>query len=39
MRGCAIELIVKCAMFVQNAVEHVRRDSPRRKTGHFGGAS
>ena len=23
----------------QDAVEHVRRDSPRRKTRHFGGAS
>ena len=35
MRACAIELVVKGAMLVQDAVENVSGDAPCRKTGHF----
>jgi hypothetical protein len=38
MRGRALELIVKGAMLLQYAVEHVRCDPPRCEAGHFGGA-
>jgi hypothetical protein len=36
MRGGAIELVVKRAVLVQDAVENVRRDPPRRESGHLG---
>jgi hypothetical protein len=36
MRGGAIELIVKRAALMQHAVENIRRDPPRRETGHLG---
>ena len=35
MRACAIELVVKGAMLVQDAVEDVSGDAPCGKTGHF----
>jgi hypothetical protein len=34
---CAVELVVKRALFVEDAVENIRRDPPRRETWHFGG--
>ena len=36
MGGGAIELLIKCAMFVQDAIEDVGCDPPRRKAGRFG---
>ena len=36
MHGSAIELIVKRTMLMQYAVEDIRRDPPRRETGHLG---
>jgi hypothetical protein len=33
----AVELVVKRALFVKYTVENIRRDPPRRETGHFGG--
>jgi hypothetical protein len=37
MRGGAIELLVERAVLMQNAIEYVRRDPPRRETGYLGG--
>src|ERR1700743_1414938 len=39
MGGSTIELLVERAMLVQHAVEHIRRDPPRREAGHFGRSS
>ena len=36
MGGGAVELVVERAVLVQHAVENIRRDPPRRETGHFG---
>ena len=36
MRARAVELVVKGALLVQDAIENVGRDAPRRETGHFG---
>ena len=36
MGGGAVELVVERAVLVQDAVENIRRDPPRRETGHFG---
>jgi len=37
MRSRAVELVVKCAVLVQHAVENVGGDPSCRKAGHFGG--
>ena len=37
MGGGAVELVVERAALVQHAVENIRRDPPRRETGHLGG--
>jgi hypothetical protein len=37
MGGRAIELVVERAVLVQDAVENVGGDPPRRETRHFGG--
>src|SRR5581483_10022629 len=39
MGGGAVELVIERAMLVQHAVEHIRRDPPRREAGHFGRSS
>src|SRR5580704_5869010 len=36
MRGRSIELLVESAVLMQHAVQNIRRDPPRRKTGHLG---
>jgi hypothetical protein len=38
MGGSAVEMIIESAMLVQDAVQNVSRDPPRRETGDFGGA-
>jgi len=34
----AVELIIECATSVEHAIHDIRGNSPRRKTGHFGGS-
>ena len=36
MRAGAVELLVERAVLMQHAVENIRRDPPRRETGHLG---
>ena len=36
MRAGAIELVVEGTALMQHAVENIRRDPPRRETGHLG---
>ncbi|MGY2931232.1 hypothetical protein ACVWZ6_000834 [Bradyrhizobium sp. GM6.1] len=36
MGAAAVELLVKCAVLVQHAVDDVGGNPPRRETGHFG---
>jgi len=36
MRAGAVELVIERAVLVQDAVENIRSDPPRRETRHFG---